>query len=68
MAVIGDRLFNIGQTAVGKKKPCPLDGKRLTKCVVYKATVAETTSNNQETYIGLTENEFKTRFMCHLSN
>ena len=44
---------------VGKKNnSCPLDGKCLTKCVVYKATVTETTSNNQETYIGLTENEF----------
>ena len=39
-------------------KNCPLDGKCLTKCVVYKATVTETISNNQETYIGLTENEF----------
>ena len=45
-----------------QKNSCPLDGKCLTKCVVYKATVTETTSNNQETYIGLTENEFKTRF------
>ena len=32
-----------------------------TKYAVYKAAVTETTSNNQETYIGLTENEFKTR-------
>ena len=47
---------------------CPLDGKCLTKCVVYKATVTETTSNNQETYIGLTENEFKTRFNLHKSS
>ena len=52
-----------------KNNSCPLDGKCLTKCVVYKATVTETTSNNQETYIGLTENEFKTRFcISHLSN
>ena len=34
-----------------QKSSCPLDGKCLTKCVVYKATVTETTSNNQETYI-----------------
>ena len=47
---------------------CPLDGKCLTKCVLYKATVTETTSNNQETYIGLTENEFKTRFNLHKSS
>ena len=47
------------------KKSCPLDGKYLTKCFVYKTTVTETTSNNQETYIGLTENEFETRFNLH---
>ena len=48
-----------------QKNSCPLKGKCLTKCVVDKATVTETTSNNQETYIGLTENEFKTRFNLH---
>ena len=51
-----------------QKNYCPLDGLCLTKCVVYKATVTETTSNNQETYIGLTENEFKTRFNLHKSS
>ena len=50
---------------IGKKNSCPLNGKCLTKCVVYKATLTETTSNNQVTYIGLTENEFKTRFNLH---
>ena len=44
---------------------CPLDGNCLTKGVVYKATVTETNSNNQETYIGLTENDIKTRFNLH---
>ena len=56
---------------VGKKKnnnSCPLDGKCLTKSVVYKATVTETTLNIQETYIGLTENEFLTRFNLHKSS
>ena len=53
---------------VGKKSSCPLDGKCLTKCVVYKATATETTSNNQETYIGLTGNAFKTRFNLHKSS
>ena len=50
------------------KSSCPLDGKCLTKCVVYKAKITEATSNNQETYIGLTENEFKTRFNLHKSS
>ena len=51
-----------------QKNSCPFDGKCLTKCVVYKATVTETTSNNHETYIGLTENEFKTRFDLYKSS
>ena len=51
-----------------QKNSCPLDGKCLTKCVVYKATVTETTSNNQLTYIGLTENEFNTRINVHRSS
>ena len=51
-----------------QKNSCPLDGKCLTKCVVYKATVTEPTSNNQETYIGLTGNECKTRFNLHKSS
>ena len=50
-----------------KNNSCPLDVKCLTKCVAYKATVTETTLNNQETYIGLAENEFKTRFNLHKS-
>ena len=41
---------------------------RTAKCVVYKATVTETTSDNQETYIGLTENEFKMRFNLQKSS
>ena len=51
-----------------QKNYCPLDGKCLTTCLVYKATVTETTSNNQETYIGLTENEFKTKFNLQKSS
>ena len=51
-----------------QKSSCPLDGKCLTKCILYKATVTETTSNNQETYIGQTENEFKTRFNFYKSS
>ena len=51
-----------------RKNSCPLDGNCLTKCVVYKTTATETTSNNQETYIGITENEFKTRFNLHKSS
>ena len=50
-----------------KKDSCPLKGKCLSKCVVYKATVKEN-DNTTETYIGLTENEFKTRYNQHTSS
>ena len=50
------------------KYPYPVHGKCLTKCVVYKGAVTETNSNNEETYIGLTQNEFRTRFNLHKSS
>ena len=50
-----------------KTKSRPLDDMCLTKWVAI-AIVTETTSNNQETYIGLRENEFKTRFNLHKSS
>ena len=47
------------------KESCPLEGKCLSKNVVYQAKV---TSNNQtETYVGLTESEFKTWYNNHKS-
>ena len=47
------------------KKRCPMNGKCLVKSLVYQATV--TTDNNRpsQTYVGLTENTFKTRFNNH---
>ena len=40
---------------------CPLDGECLTSKVIYEATVT-TTSSDTKTYIGTTENDFKTRY------
>ena len=45
-----------------------LTSSALLKSDFYKAKVTETTSNNQETYIGLRENEFKTRLNLHKSS
>ncbi|GFS24376.1 hypothetical protein ElyMa_003414000 [Elysia marginata] len=45
-----------------QKENCPLKGHRLTKCIVYKATVTETKTNKQETYT------FKTRYNEHKSS
>jgi hypothetical protein len=43
---------------------CPLDGNCLAKSIVYQATVTAGT-HTPETYIGLTENTFKTRYTGH---
>ena len=46
---------------------CPLDGKCLSSCIVYKATV---TAPNRpiKVYYGLTEGTFKTRYANHSSS
>ena len=50
------------------KDTCPLDGKCLQKSVVYQATVQRKDTNIRETYVGLTENEFKTRYRNHTAS
>ena len=42
---------------------CPLNGKCLTTCVVYKADVI--TDDDQRQYTGLTEGTFKQRYYNH---
>ena len=44
-----------------QKQNCPLNGNCLQSSVIYQATVKRLDTNTTETYIGLTENEFKTR-------
>ena len=46
------------------KSNCPLSGKCLEKCLIYQASVASP-NQHTETYIGLTETTFKTRFANH---
>ena len=45
------------------KQNCPLNGRCLTNCIVYKATV--TTNSDTHTYYGLCEGEFKSRYYNH---
>ena len=47
------------------KDQCLMQQKRLTKFVVYQATVATPSIGKHETYIGITENLFKKRFANH---
>ena len=45
------------------KSNCPLDGKCLSECIVYEATV--TTINNHNVYFGLADGTFKSRYNNH---
>ena len=47
---------------------CPLQGNCLQKGVVYQATVTQTNTMREDIYIGITENEFKTRDNQHTSS
>ena len=51
-----------------QKNTCPLDRNCLQPSVIYQATVTHRNSNKTETYIGLTENEFKTRYRNHTAS
>ena len=47
---------------------CPLQGNCLQKGVVFQATVTQTNTMREDIYIGITENEFKTRYNQHTSS
>ena len=47
---------------------CPLNGNCLQSSIIYQATVKRNDNDATETYIGLTENDFKTRFRNHTSS
>ena len=44
---------------------CPMDGNCLKESVIYQATVTTEDNNPPQTYVGLTENSFKTRYSNH---
>ena len=48
-----------------KPTECPLDNKCLTKSIIYQAEANKKSNNTKETYVGLTDNTFKTRFTKH---
>ena len=47
------------------KETCPLKGECLTENIVYLATVSNSKSNEEKSYIGLTERSFKDRLYKH---
>ena len=50
------------------KSKCPLDGDCLQEGLVYQATVTQGNTRQQDTYVGITENQFKTRYNQHNSS
>ena len=48
-----------------KPEDCPVDRKCLKESVICQATVANSESNQEQTYVGLTANTFKKRFYNH---
>ena len=53
-----------GCNCTGVMGPCPLDGKCLTRSVIYRAEVKDR-NNNKQTYTGLTAGTFKKRYYSH---
>ena len=70
------RLFNNSAPENEESKPCncrkmdecPLDGNCLQAAVIYQAKVTRTDNNTHETYVGLTENDFKTHYRNHTAS
>ena len=50
------------------KEACPVNQKCQTSSLIYRATVTRHDNNKEESYIGLTDNTFKTRYNGHTSS
>ena len=57
-----------GCNCQGGPAVCPVQGRCLTKGVIYRATVTDTESGQVETYTGVTGNTFKSRYNGHNSD
>ena len=51
-----------------RRDACPLQGKCLTSCLVYRADVTDTVSNNTHTYYGQCMRSFKKRYTEHCTS
>ena len=50
------------------KNPCPMGGNCLEKSVIYRATVKNNTKNEENSYIGLAGDTFKSRYANHIKS
>ena len=64
------RSKNIPSRACNCRQPndCPMAGNCLKPSVVYQAIVTTEDNRPAQSYVGLTENSFKTRFANHMSS
>ena len=67
------KLFSVNPTYVKtcncqQKNTCPLAGNCLQSSVIYQATVIRKDNKTSQTYVGLTENSFKTKYRNHTSS
>ena len=63
------RILNYTKTCnCRQKNTCPLNGNCLQLSLIYQATVTRKDNSTTETYIGLTVNDFKTRYRNHTSS
>ena len=51
-----------------QKNTCPPNGKCLQSPLIYQATVTRKDNSTNQTYIRLTENDFKTRYRNHTAS
>ena len=51
-----------------QKFTCPLNGNCLQSPLIYQATITRKDNSTTETYIRLTENDFKTRYRNHTTS
>ena len=61
-----DRIAEDKECNCRQEAQCPLNGKCLTSGIIYQATVTRADNQEKDTYIGLTENTFKTRYANHV--
>ena len=52
----------------GQKNPCPLNRNCLQSSLIQQATVTHKDNSTTKTYIGLTENNFKTRYRNQIAS
>ena len=62
------RITPTQKTPKRQKNACPLNGNCLQSSLIYQATVTRKDNSTTETYIGLTENDFKTRYRNHTAS